>query len=182
MRHRDAGRQQEVVGGGLTPSNTDNGKDFSFQRKLNFIGFAVQYSLGQEPRLPYFSAMNTLGNLIWFIFGGFIVALQYLLSSLVLMITIVGIPFGIQNLKFAQLALWPFGKEVVSKPESGGCLLLIMNIIWIIVGGLSIALTHVIFGIFFTITIIGIPFGRQHFKLAGLALTPFGKEIVDKED
>ena len=79
----------------------------------------------------------------------------------------------------ATLALWPFGKKVVSTPDSGSCLSTIMNIIWIFVGGIWICLTHLIFGAVLCVTIIGIPFGLQHFKLAGLALTPFGKNIVD---
>lgn len=96
------------------------------------------------------------------------------------MVTIIGIPFGIQTFKLAFLCLLPFGKEVRSTPQSGGCLNIIMNLIWIFVGGLGICLTHLLFGIVLCITIIGIPFGRQHFKLAALALTPFGKQVVDK--
>lgn len=122
--------------------------------------------------------MNFLGNIIWLLFGGLITAVEYLISSLVLMITIIGIPFGIQTLKLSILALWPFGREVRTTDSAGGCLSILMNIIWILVGGIWIALTHLFFGILLCITIIGIPFGRQHFKMAGLALTPFGKEIL----
>ncbi|MBR6283906.1 MAG: YccF domain-containing protein [Muribaculaceae bacterium] len=122
--------------------------------------------------------MKLLGNIIWFIFGGVEIALEYLVASLVLMITIIGIPFGLQSLKLGLLALWPFGKHVRRKPTSG-CLNTVMNIIWFIVGGIWIALTHVFFGLLFYITIIGIPFGKQHMKLAHIALTPFGREIVD---
>ncbi|NPD44601.1 MULTISPECIES: YccF domain-containing protein [unclassified Lentimicrobium] len=122
--------------------------------------------------------MNFLGNLIWLIFGGLLVAIQYFVSSLLMMITIIGIPFGIQTMKLGILALWPFGSEVRSTPSSGGCLYTLFNIIWIFIGGIWIALTHLCFGILLAITIIGIPFARQHFKMAGLALTPFGKEIV----
>ncbi len=123
--------------------------------------------------------MNFFLNLLWLIFGGIITAIEYLVSSFLLMITIVGIPFGLQTLKLAALALWPFGKRVVSHPEAGGCLYTIMNIVWILIGGIWICLTHVAFGALLCITIIGIPFGLQHFKLAGLALTPFGRDIVD---
>ena len=123
--------------------------------------------------------MNFLLNLLWLILGGLLTAIEYLISSVVLMITIIGIPFGLQTLKMATLALWPFGKKVVATPDSGGCLSIIMNIIWIFVGGIWICLTHLVFGVVLCITIIGIPFGLQHFKLAGLALTPFGKNIVD---
>ncbi len=125
--------------------------------------------------------MNFLLNLLWLIFGGLLTAIEYLISSLLLMITIIGIPFGLQTLKMATLALWPFGKKVVATPDNGGCLSIIMNIIWIFVGGIWICLTHLVFGVVLCITIIGIPFGLQHFKLAGLALTPFGKNIVDAD-
>lgn len=121
--------------------------------------------------------MKFLGNLIWLIFGGFIIALEYLLASFILIITIVGIPFGLQTLKLTEMAIWPFGKKIVATGSSEGCLSLAFNIIWILVGGIWIALTHVLFGILLFITIVGIPFAKQHFKLAGLALTPFGKEI-----
>ena len=121
--------------------------------------------------------MKFLGNLIWLVFGGIIISLEYLISSLLLMVTIIGIPFGIQTLKLAILALWPFGAEIHLKPGNSGCLSTLMNLIWIFIGGFWISLTHVLFGVLFAITIIGIPFAKQHFKLAGLALTPFGKEI-----
>jgi len=122
--------------------------------------------------------MSLLANLIWLIFGGIIIAVEYIISSLLLMVTIVGIPFGIQTLKLAGLALWPFGHETRVRSNDSGCLSTLMNIIWICIGGIWISLTHVLFGILFTITIIGLPFGLQHFKLAGLALTPFGREII----
>ncbi|NJK84653.1 MAG: YccF domain-containing protein [Bacteroidales bacterium] len=124
--------------------------------------------------------MRILGNIIWLVFGGIFIAIQYVVSSLVLIITIIGIPFGLQTLKLAGLALWPFGAETVSHNNSSGCLQTLMNIIWILFGGLWIALSHVVFGVLLSITIIGIPFGMQHFKLASLALTPFGKEVVRK--
>lgn len=123
--------------------------------------------------------MKTLGNIIWLICGGLVTCIEYIVASVGLMITIIGIPFGLQTLKMAMLALWPFGKEVVSDTSaSSGCLSLIMNIIWIFIGGIWICLSHLAFGILLCITVIGIPFGLQHFKLAGLALTPFGKTIV----
>ncbi|MFT6355615.1 MAG: uncharacterized membrane protein YccF (DUF307 family) [Cryomorphaceae bacterium] len=123
--------------------------------------------------------MKIIGNIIWLIFGGLITALEYLISSVLMMITIVGIPFGIQTLKLAGLALWPFGKKVVTHERSNGCLYIIFNVIWILVGGIWISLTHVLFGVLLFITIIGIPFAKQHFKLASLALTPFGKDVVN---
>jgi uncharacterized membrane protein YccF (DUF307 family) len=122
--------------------------------------------------------MKLLGNIIWLLFGGLITAIEYVAASLFLMITIVGIPFGIQTLKLALLALWPFGSRVVDGGNSGGCLYILMNILWLIFGGLWISLTHLLFGALLCITIVGIPFGLQHFKLAALALTPFGKQIT----
>ena len=124
--------------------------------------------------------MNLLMNILWLLLGGIFTAVEYLIASFLMMITIIGIPFGLQTLKMALLALYPFGKEVRSCPDSGGCLSILMNILWIFLGGIWISLSHLVFGVLLSITSIGLPFGIQHFKLAGLALTPFGKEIVDK--
>ena len=122
--------------------------------------------------------MTRLGNIIWIVFGGFFIAFEYVLASFTLMITIVGIPFGLQTLKLAELALFPFGKKIVQNDTSSGCISALMNIIWFFVGSLPIALTHLGLGVLFYITIIGIPFGNQHFKLMKLAFVPFGKKIV----
>lgn len=124
--------------------------------------------------------MSTLGNILWFIFGGFIIAVEYVISSVLMMLTIVGIPFGLQTLKLAELALWPFGRDVRHNAFASGCLGTIMNLIWIFVGGFWIFVSHIVLGIILSITIIGIPFGKQHFKLAALSLTPFGHEIYKK--
>lgn len=121
--------------------------------------------------------MNLLMNILWLLLGGLVVALEYMLSSLLLMITIIGIPFGIQTFKLGLLALFPFGKKIVNQESKIGCLSTVMNLIWILIGGIWIALTHLITGVVLCITIIGIPFGMQHFKMASLALTPFGKTI-----
>lgn len=121
--------------------------------------------------------MKIILNLLWLIFGGLATAIEYLISSVGLMITIIGIPFGLQTLKIGMLALWPFGKQVTPSETSNSCLSLLMNIIWIFIGGIWICLTHLLFGVLLYITIIGIPFGTQHFKLAALALSPFGKKI-----
>jgi uncharacterized membrane protein YccF (DUF307 family) len=121
--------------------------------------------------------MKTIGNLIWFIFGGAIIAIEYFITSMLLFATIIGIPFGLQTLKLAGLALWPFGKEIRRKESSSEGISTIMNIIWFFMGGIWICLTHLGFAFFFFITIIGIPFGLQHLKLAGLALSPFGREF-----
>ena len=122
--------------------------------------------------------MNFLGNLLWILLGGLFVSLYYVLMGLAFCITIIGIPFGVQLFKIAGFALYPFGRQVVPGTNDGGCLSIIMNIIWIIFGGIEIALAHVVLGILFCITIIGIPFGVQNFKMALLALTPFGKQII----
>ena len=124
--------------------------------------------------------MSLLMNILWLVLGGVVTAVEYIVGSVAMMITIIGIPFGIQTLKIGLLCLCPFGKRVEASPQSGGCLSLIMNILWIVMGGIWISLTHLGFGILLCITIIGIPFGKQHFKLAGLALTPFGKQIIEK--
>ena len=117
-------------------------------------------------------------NLLWLLLGGIITAVEYVVSSLLLMVTIVGIPFGMQTLKLAGLALWPFGKRVVTGQRSSGCLYVLMNVLWILLGGVWICLSHLAFGALLCITVVGIPFGLQHFKLAALALVPFGKDIV----
>ena len=122
--------------------------------------------------------MRFIGNIIWLITGGIIIAVEYFVGSIVLMVTIVGIPFGIQTLKMATLAIWPFGREKRVHSRASGCLYIMMNIIWLLTGGLWIAITHLILGALLCITIIGIPFGLQHFKLAGIALSPFGRDIV----
>lgn len=121
--------------------------------------------------------MNILLNIIWMVFGGIMIAIEYAVSSLVMMITIIGIPFGLQTLKLAMLALWPFGTQIDDSGFPSGCLAGIMNVIWWFVGGIPIALTHLAWGVVFCITIVGIPFGMQHFKLMRLALFPFGKTI-----
>ena len=121
--------------------------------------------------------MKFIGNIIWAVFGGFFISLYYAIIGLVLCITVIGIPFGMQLFKMAGLALWPFGHDVIPGPNDTGCLTIIMNIIWILVGGIEIALAHISLGIAFCVTIIGIPFGIQHFKMSILALFPFGKNI-----
>jgi uncharacterized membrane protein YccF (DUF307 family) len=123
--------------------------------------------------------MKILGNLVWLIFGGIIIAIEYFIGSLLLMITIVGIPFGIQTLKMASLAIWPFGRDTRVHLRASGCLYILMNLIWLLCGGVWIALTHAFFGLLLCISIIGIPFGLQHFKLTAVALNPFGRDIVN---
>lgn len=126
--------------------------------------------------------MNIFLNILWVVFGGLMIAIEYAISSVLMMITIVGIPFGLQTMKLAAVALWPFGTDVVSTGFPSGCLAGLMNIIWWFLGGIPIALTHLLWGIIFSITIIGLPFGIQHFKLMRLALFPFGKSLPDSTD
>ena len=122
--------------------------------------------------------MSLLGNILWILLGGGIILfLEYLFAGFFLCLTIVGIPFGIQCIKLSLLALLPFGREIADTESAHGCLATLMNVLWIIVGGIIITLTHIIFGLLCAITIIGIPFAKQHMKLAALALTPFGKTI-----
>jgi uncharacterized membrane protein YccF (DUF307 family) len=121
--------------------------------------------------------MTILGNIIWIICGGFLISLYYAIMGLVFCISIIGIPFGVQLFKMAGFALCPFGNNVTCDTRDMGCLSIIMNIIWIVCGGIEICLLHVGFGAFLCITIVGIPFGIQHFKMALLALAPFGQRI-----
>ncbi len=124
--------------------------------------------------------MGCLANLLWLIFGGLAIAIEYVTAGVAMCLTIIGIPFGIQAIKLGIFALWPFGSEAVPTNQAEGCLPTAMNIIWFFIGGIWIALTHLIFGVILCVTIIGIPWGLQHFKMAGLAIWPFGKDIVSK--
>jgi uncharacterized membrane protein YccF (DUF307 family) len=122
--------------------------------------------------------MNFIGNILWFIFGGFLAALGYLLGGVILCLTVVGIPWGLQCFKLAGLVLWPFGKKVVSDSGNTGCLGAIFNIVWLLFGGLYTSFIHAFMGLLLFATIIGIPWGRQHFKLLEISMMPFGKKIV----
>jgi uncharacterized membrane protein YccF (DUF307 family) len=122
--------------------------------------------------------MKFLGNILWLVLGGFIISAYYFIVGLIFCITIIGIPFGVQLMKIAEFAFWPFGREAVPGSNDGGCLSIIMNVVWILLGGIEITMLHLTFGLFCCITVIGIPFGIQHFKMALLSLMPFGKKIV----
>ena len=132
--------------------------------------------------------MRTIGNLLWFIMGGLLMGLGWWLVGLLAFVSIIGIPWGRACFVIGQFAFWPFGKEAVSRDDlSGredigtGSLGLIGNIIWFLLAGVWLAIGHVLSAAACFITIIGIPFGIQHLKLAGIALAPIGKTIVDKE-
>jgi len=119
-----------------------------------------------------------IGNIIWLIFGGLETAIGYFIGGVIMMATIIGIPFGFQMIKIGSLALWPFGRSFqVSKGELPGCLYTLLNLVWVLVAGLWIALLHILFGFLLSITIIGLPWGLQHFKLAGFAISPFGRKV-----
>ena len=118
--------------------------------------------------------MTFLGNLLWLLCGGLFSALGWFGSGLLWCLTVVGIPWGLQCFKFAKLSLAPFGKDVA---PGGGAPSLIANVIWLLISGIPMAADHLLTGLILCLTIVGIPFGRQHFKLAALALTPFGAEI-----
>ncbi len=122
--------------------------------------------------------MKLLGNLIWVIFGGAITAFIWCLYGILWCCTIIGIPLGKQCFKFAKLSFMPFNKEVVE--GNTGIISTVANIIWIVSTGAAMAFENLIIGLIFCITVIGIPFGKQYFKLAKLALTPFGFEVRRK--
>lgn len=119
--------------------------------------------------------MNLLGNILWFICGGIISGLSWILAGVIWCITIIGIPIGLQCFKFAGLSFWPFGKQVV---YGGGAMSTIANIFWLLLSGIPLALENLLLGLICCITIIGIPFGKQFFKIAKLALTPFGAKVI----
>ena len=121
--------------------------------------------------------MRIIGNLLWLLFGGLKAAIVYFTGSLVLACTIIGIPFAIQTFKIGLLCLWPFGSTVKKTDSPTGCIRIPMNLFWLIFGGLWACLIHLFFGFILCITIIGIPWGKQHFKMAGLSLAPFGKDV-----
>lgn len=122
--------------------------------------------------------MSTLGNIVWLLFGGLFSALGYFLSGLLLCATIVGIPFGLQSFKLALATLAPFGKRVVEMRRANSPMRVLFNVVWLVFFGWEIALSHLFWGIVLCITLIGIPFGKQHFKLIPLALFPFGRDLV----
>lgn len=126
--------------------------------------------------------MRLLLNVLWIVLGGgFVIWLEYLLAGLLLCLTVIGIPFGVQCFKIAGLGLFPFGKEIgPSRPNSGGLLLGLVNIFWFLLAGLWIGLSHLVLGVGAAITIIGIPFALQHLKLAQLALWPFGRTFYER--
>lgn len=126
--------------------------------------------------------MKTFLNILWFLLGGFLIFLGYLLGGVVLCITIVGIPFGIQSFKLAGAVVAPFGKKVVQRKGGGGVLSILLNVIWVVLPGVELALTHLVLAFVCAITIVGLPLARQHVKLIPMALMPFGRRMVEADD
>jgi len=124
------------------------------------------------------SPLRLVGNILWVLFGGLFVFLHYMVAGFLMCLTLIGIPFGIQAFKVGFMALWPFGKKVVRREGASGCLSALGNFLWFFAGGAHIAFHHFLWALFFLITILGIPFAIQHFKLMALALAPFGKEML----
>lgn len=124
--------------------------------------------------------MRLLGNIIWFVFGGFLMGLGWWLAGLLSAVTIIGIPWAIAAFRIGSFSFWPFGREMVDQAAGGlgKSISLLGNVIWILLFGWWLALGHLLSALLCAITIIGIPFALQHIKLAGLALAPFGKQIV----
>ena len=118
--------------------------------------------------------LKTVGNILWFLLGGVLSGLSWVLAGCIWCVTIVGIPVGLQCFKFASLAFWPFGKQVI---YGGGAGSTILNIFWLLVSGIPLAVENAAIGLILCITIVGIPFGKQFFKIAKLALTPFGAKV-----
>ncbi|MCQ2349582.1 MAG: YccF domain-containing protein [Paludibacteraceae bacterium] len=122
--------------------------------------------------------MKFIGNILWLLLGGFEAAIGYFTGSVALAITIVGLPVAMQTFKIGMLCLWPFGTEVRKTSSPSGCIRIPLNFIWLIFGGLWACLVHIFFGLLLCITVVGFPWGKQHFKMATLSLAPFGKELV----
>ena len=123
--------------------------------------------------------VRTLLNIIWFVFSGFWLWLAYMLAGIICCILIVTIPWGIASFRMANYAAWPFGRDVIEKPNSG-ILSLLGNIIWLVAAGWWLALTHIVTGLALCLTIIGIPLGIANFKLIPVTVMPLGKQIVSR--
>lgn len=119
--------------------------------------------------------MSLLGNIIWLVFGGFLSGLGYILGGISTCLTIIGIPFGLATIQLGIASFTPFGRTIKKSPEADSTLVLILNVVWIVIFGWAIALNHLLWGSLLAITIIGLPFAKQHFKLMVLALFPFGR-------
>lgn len=121
--------------------------------------------------------MSTLGNILWFFLGGFLLALYYAVFGFLMCITIVGIPFGVQLFKMAGLSLCPFGKDVELMSDNS-CLSVVFNILWILTGWWEIATLHIVLGLLCAVSIVGLPFAKAHWRLLKLSFLPFGSKRV----
>jgi uncharacterized membrane protein YccF (DUF307 family) len=126
--------------------------------------------------------VQLLGNILWFLLAGLPLFVGYLVAGLAMCVTIVGIPFGLQAFKLAVFSAWPFGQVVVELPHESGCLTVIGNVIWLLIAGIWLALWHLVAGVLLCLTLIGIPFGIASFRMAALALTPFGKTVLTEDE
>lgn len=122
--------------------------------------------------------MKTLLNLLWFVLAGVWMAIAYVIAGVLMFVTIIGIPFGLQSLKLARYALWPFGRRLVQRPDRMKAMSAIGNVLWFILGGWYLALGHLVTGVLLCITVVGIPLGIASFKMAGAAVRPMGREVV----
>ena len=120
--------------------------------------------------------MHLLGNILWLILGGFVSGLGWIITGIIWCATIIGIPIGMQCFKLALMSFVPFGREV---RYEGGAASFIVNVFWFIFGGFEMAIVNFIWGCLLCITIVGIPFGKQFFKIAKLSLAPFGAQIYE---
>ena len=127
---------------------------------------------------PRSGALRVIGNVLWLILAGFWMAIAYVLAGVLQIMTVIGIPLGIQSFKLAGYSLWPFGRVIVERPGAGAVSSCVGNVIWFVLAGVWLALGHLFTGLLLCATVIGIPFGIASFKLARLALWPFGKVIV----
>lgn len=141
--------------------------------------FLFRFVSFQRPDGGLEVCMRILGNVLWFLFGGFLSGLGWVISGVFWCVSLVGIPYGIQCFKFAGLAFFPFGKEI---EYGGGAVSFLANVIWTIFFGIPMAAGNFICGCLWCVTIIGIPFGKQCFKIAKLSLAPFGSQVVSKQN
>ena len=125
--------------------------------------------------------MNFLGNIAWLILGGFLTSVMYIVCGLLCCITIIGIPFGYQLVKIGLYAFWPFGRTMEFGDGEPGCAATILNLLWVVCGWWEIAIIHLVCGLIFCITFIGIPFGMKHFEIAKTSLFPFGQSNFRKK-
>jgi uncharacterized membrane protein YccF (DUF307 family) len=133
--------------------------------------------------------MRTLGNLLWFILGGLFLGLGWYLAGVLMICTIVGIPWARACFVMGGFALWPFGREAIDRRQltgqadaGTGALGVVGNVLWFLLAGLWLAIGHLVSAVACFVTIIGIPFALQHLKLAGISLAPIGKVVVTAEE